>query len=282
MVGQCWKKYFDLYTIDKNRINGYCKLCNQNYKDKNGVSINFLKHLKRKHFSEYQQTFSNQDENLSEDVIIESDGHATTDDISTIKSKQNRINVAIAKYLIIKCNLPLNLVENSAFRDFMKECNLKWNPISTKRLKYDAIPTFTAKVNKIINETLGAIDHVTLTVDGWSDRRCRSFLGVTCHFINCKMEPQSFLIDFVRLKSPHTSENIYQMTECVLDRFNIKEKVYRIITDNAPSMIKAYKFGLSVDDDDDDDDDDDIDTNDDNEMKLMEKTNILLDDYDRK
>ena len=55
----------------------------------------------------------------------------------------------------------------------------------------------------------------------------------------------------VRLKSPHTGENIQHTTECVLDRFDLKEKVYRVVTDNASSMVKAYKFGLFVDDDDD-------------------------------
>ncbi|CAF4911296.1 unnamed protein product [Rotaria sp. Silwood1] len=60
---------------------------------------------------------------------------------------------------------------------------------------------------------------------------------------------QAFLIDFVRLKSPHTSDNIQRLTENILDHFSIKEKVYRIITDNASSMIKAYKFGLAVDED---------------------------------
>ncbi|CAF4356347.1 unnamed protein product, partial [Rotaria magnacalcarata] len=37
------------------------------------------------------------------------------------------------------------------------------------------------------------------------------------------------------------------MTDEVLERFNIKKKVFRIVTDNASSMIKAYKFGLSID-----------------------------------
>ncbi|CAF1509795.1 unnamed protein product, partial [Adineta ricciae] len=167
---------------------------------------------------------------------------------------RTRINVAIGKYLIIKCNLPLNLVENQGFCDFMKECNLKWDPISTKRLKQNVIHTFSSKVDAIIHQTLNGVDHVTLTVNGWSDRRCRSFLGVTCHFIVNKMQPRSHLIDFVRLKSPHTGENIQQLTERILDRFNKKEKVYRIVTDNASSMIKAYQFGLSVEDDADDSD----------------------------
>ncbi|CAF5064254.1 unnamed protein product, partial [Rotaria sp. Silwood1] len=125
-------------------------------------------------------------------------------------------------------------------------------------------------MKKILHATLNDTKFVTLTVDGWSDRRGRSFIGVTCHFINYKCEPQAFLIDFVRLKGPHTGENIHRITEFILDRYNLKEKVYKIVTDNASSMIKAYKFGLSVDDE--------IGYDDSNEMKLNSNTNTAWDD----
>ncbi|CAF1673876.1 unnamed protein product, partial [Adineta ricciae] len=61
------------------------------------------------------------------------------------------------------------------------------------------------------------------------------------------MVSHAVLVEFVRLKSPHTGENIRQLTEEVLDKYNIKDKVYKIVTDNASSMIKAYKFGLFPD-----------------------------------
>ncbi|CAF1422957.1 unnamed protein product [Rotaria magnacalcarata] len=259
MGSERWKLYFKFSSIDKNRINGLCKLCNQNYKDKNGTSSNFLKHLKRKHLVEYKQVFIEEDEGLPEEGMFEGDDQPITE-LSTNKFKQNRINKAIAKYLIIKCNLPLSMVENNAFREFIKECNIKWNQISAKTLKQNSIAAFTEKVNKTIYEELKAVDHLTLTVDGWCDRRCRSFLGITCHYIDSKMVPQSCLLDFIRLKSPHTGENIHETTERILDRFNMKEKVYKIVTDNTSSMIKAYKFGLSVDDEIIDDD---------NEVQLM-------------
>ena len=53
----------------------------------------------------------------------------------------------------------------SAFRDFAKEYNVKWNSVSAKHLKYDTITRFKEKVNKIIYDTLNTADHVTLTVD---------------------------------------------------------------------------------------------------------------------
>jgi hypothetical protein len=267
------KQHFDFSSIDKNRINGFWKLCDYNYKDKMGIFSNFLKHLKRMHVHEYRKLFIDQDENSPANVIVDND-YRTTTESSSNNHKQTRVNLAIAKYLIIKCNLPLNLVENCAFREFMKECGCKWNPISSKKLKNDVIGTFTDKMNKLIQDTLNDIKSVTLTVDAWSDRRNRSYIGVTCHFINHKLEAQALLIDFVRFKSPHNSENIYHTTESILDRYNIKEKVYKIVTDNASTMIKAYKFGLSVADEVNDEDND--------EIKLNSSTNTTWNDDDRK
>ncbi|CAF2218019.1 unnamed protein product, partial [Rotaria magnacalcarata] len=188
----------------------------------------------------------NEHEYFTEDRNGIEDGHEPID-LTNIKEKENRIILSITKNLIIRCNLPLNLVEKPAFRDFMKECSLKYRPVSAKRLKHDIIPSLKSIVLTRIHEKLDTTDHVTLTVDIWSDRRCRSFIGITCHFIDQNINPQAYLIDFLRLKSFHTSENIQQMTDEVLERFNIKKKVFRIVTDNASSMIKAYKFGLSFD-----------------------------------
>lgn len=203
--------------------------------------------MKRKHDREHQQIFPSKELASFSDTSLEY-SDCSSNDFSTVTSKQSLINFAIAKHLIIRCNMPLCLVENHAFREFVKECGIKWNPISSKKLKSDLISQFVEKVDANIHEILASVSHVTLTVDGWSDRRCRSFLGFTCHTISSKLEPSSFLIDFLRLKSPHTAENIREITENVLDRFNIREKVYKIITDNASSMIKAFTLSLTDED----------------------------------
>ena len=131
---------------------------------------NFLKRLKRKLSSEYEQTFKKRDGELTEEEIIEDDGSATVES-STNRYKQARINLAIAKDLIIKGNLPLNLVKNSAFRDLINAYNVKRNSALVKQLKHDTIARFKEKVNQIIYDTLNAADPVTLTVDGRSGRK---------------------------------------------------------------------------------------------------------------
>lgn len=238
-----WKQYFDFSPTDTNRMNGKCRICHRNYKDKYGVFSNFLKHLKRLHSTEYNRVFDDDSECSTDDQQTSNDGQNLKDR----NYKESRIILSITKNLIIRCNLPINFVEKVAFRDFMKECNFKYRPVSSKRVKYEIIPSLVDSVQSKIREYLSNTDHITLTVDTWSDRRCRSFLGITCHFLDQKMIPQVYLIDFVRFKYPHNSESIHQLTEEVLERFDIKKKIFKIITDNASSMIKAYKFGLSPD-----------------------------------
>lgn len=198
------------------------------------------------HSREYQQILGQEDERSSSDPSVDT-LYVEPVVLGSQKCKQHQINRSIAKNLVVKCNLPLSIVENHAFRDFMKESNPKWQPVSSKTLKSNLVPMFVSNVEKMIREALAPVREVTLTVDAWSDRRCRSFLGVTAHFVDHNMLPQAHLIDFLRFKSPHTGENIQQITEDVVDRFGLKDKVFRIVTDNASTMIKAYRFGLSVD-----------------------------------
>ena len=247
MTTEKLKRYFEFSLTNDNRTNGFCKLCNNDYKDMYGIYSNFVKHLKRKHLSEYQKAFSSIDDDLSEEMESFDPHHQSSKESTETSGKQTRVDFSMAKNLIIKCNLPLSLVENQAFREFIKECYPKWQPISARKLKSNMIVAFKNRIQTTICEMLEKVDTVTLTIDAWSDRRNRGFLGITCHLLDDRMLSQAFLIDFVRMKSPHTSDNIQRLTEYVLDRYNIKQKVYRIITDNASSMIKAYKFGLAAD-----------------------------------
>lgn len=254
MAAEKLRHFFEFTSGEKNRMNGLCKLCDRTYKDLNGIYSNFSKHLKRKHLSEYRKAFQTRNDDNENDI---SDYESSSDEKSPMDTnnqtqlsiKQNQINLSLTKNLIIKCNLPFTIVENSAFRDFIKDCYAKWKPISTKKIKSNILVSLKSKIHATINHMLEQVADLTLTIDAWSDRRGRGFLGVTCHFIDRQMVPQAFLIDFVRMKSPHSSDTIQQLTEYILDRFKIKQKVYRIITDNATTMVKAYKFGLSVDDD---------------------------------
>jgi hypothetical protein len=249
MAAEKWSQFFDFSFLNEKRMNRQCKLCRNIYKDRRGIYSNFIKHLKRIHPIDYEKVASGDAEQLTEETNIVIDDEAANI-LSNSKHKNNQFILSVTKNLIIKCGLPLHLVEQPAFREFLKTLNAKVDPISAKKIKRVAIPAYLSNVLDKIHTTLNKTNDLTLTIDAWSDRRCRSYLGITCHFIDEKMMPVNFLIDFKRFKSPHTAEDIQQLTEEVLEKFSIKEKVFRIITDNASSMIKAYKFGLFRDEKD--------------------------------
>ncbi|CAF2140723.1 unnamed protein product [Rotaria magnacalcarata] len=161
-----------------------------------------------------------------------------------------KINQTILKELIVKCNLPPTLVEHVGFRNFLKTIAPKWKPTSSRYFTKTLLPTLMSTSQDKIRSLLDSIDHLSITVDVWTDRRGRSFIGVTGHFLDLNFAPLALLLDFSRLKGSHTGENIHLVTDEILGNLKVRNKVYRIITDNAASMVKAYKFGLTVNDDD--------------------------------
>lgn len=244
MAEEKWKKFFEFSAFEGNRTKGRCKLCLKDYKDTRGIYSNFVKHLKRIHPHNFKKMNSGEEEEMSTVETPTSTTEKTTSIESTIKEKQDRFMMSITKNLIIKCGLPLCFVEQTAFREFLKDLNVKTAPLSTKKIKRVAIPIFKQRVVQSIRSELNIASYITLTIDGWSDRRCRSYLAFTGHFLDDQMTPKTCLFDFLRIKSAHTAINIQHTTEDVVEKFNIKEKIFKIVTDNASNMVKAYKFGL--------------------------------------
>ncbi|CAF1473290.1 unnamed protein product [Adineta ricciae] len=91
----------------------------------------------------------------------------------------------------------------------MKECNLKWDPISTKRLKQNVIHTLSSKVDTIIHQTLNGVDHVTLTVDG-----CIAFPGCYCLVGSGRLS--LFSDDFLAAGSSNVGSSNFLTVSCKL------------------------------------------------------------------
>ncbi len=231
----------NFYNFDSPKIGiivGHCQLCNFPYNDKVGSTGNFHKHSKRKHKKEYSEE-KKQD-------YDDSNSEPNGETVDQIAKYEEKVNESITTNLIVKCNLPPAIIEQSDFREFMKLVVPKWKPSSSRHIKTKTIPSLLSFVQRKIDKMLNEIDFVTITTDIWTDGRGKAFIGITGHFINVDFMPQTVLLDFVRLKGRHTAENIRNTTENILEKLNLTEKVYRIITDNASNMIKAYKFGLTV------------------------------------
>uniref|UniRef100_A0A3B5QUR0 Uncharacterized LOC111606838 n=1 Tax=Xiphophorus maculatus TaxID=8083 RepID=A0A3B5QUR0_XIPMA len=161
--------------------------------------------------------------------------------------RQQAISEAIVQDLIIGCCLPLSLVENGHFKHFLEVLDSKYTPISRKTVSERRIPELVRKVKETVLEKLKTQSSVSLTTDLWSDRRLRSFLGVTAHVCYKSKDCyalETYLLDCRRFTGRHTGEHIASAFEEITEEYGIRDKISYIITDNAPNMKCAFKVHM--------------------------------------
>ena len=170
--------------------------------------------------------------------------------------QQKAITNAILSDLIIDCNLPLSIVENKSFWHFLTVVDSKYSPVCRR--------TLTSKTESLAGERrsrlktqLSNTEHVSVTVEIWSDRKMRGFLGITVHWIERETERiqlKTNLLTISRFKGSHTAERICDQFEAICDEYSIKDKLDYIISDNAANMRKAFTVCFPSEQEDDDGD----------------------------
>ena len=71
-----------------------------------------------------------------------------------------------------------------------------------------------------------------------------AYLGVTCHFVTKELNILSLLLSSSKIFSCQTAENIPSDFEEVVIHIGISPKVYRVVTDNAYNVKKAFPGSL--------------------------------------
>lgn len=170
--------------------------------------------------------------------------------------QQIAITQSILADLIVGCNMPLSIIENPSFHRFLSVVDAKYSPVSRR--------TITSKLDNLVAERqdklkhdLVKADNVSVTVDIWSDRKMRGFLGVTGHWTNIEKDCltlKSQLLSCNRFKGSHSGERICEEFEQICDEYQIRNKLDHIVCDNAANMRKAFATRFPFEDDDDEND----------------------------
>ena len=156
----------------------------------------------------------------------------------------NKNAIAIDKYTrwLIDSGTPLNTSDSESFQAFAKFMDEDVTIPGRWAITEYLDKKYMSMMSKL-KERLAEARRCHLTMDGWSNRRCRSsFLGATAHYFNIKKRhPESFRLCLRKFNSRHTSQNIVEMTQKILDEFGIRQKTHVIITDNGSNMRKAMR-----------------------------------------
>uniref|UniRef100_A0A3P8TS84 HAT C-terminal dimerisation domain-containing protein n=1 Tax=Amphiprion percula TaxID=161767 RepID=A0A3P8TS84_AMPPE len=220
--------YKNYKVVNKKRI-AECRFCDSKITDGHETTSNFNRHLK-KHKDKTTTAFS-----------LAVPGHlcrAVFHESSTAESYYQWNTGKIGD----RCNMPLSVVEHKSFRDFLKIVDPKYNSVCRKTLTSKTETVAGLRRDKLKTQ-LSNSDSVSVTVDIWSDRRMRGFLGVTVHYMEIdqdNIQLKSNLLACDRFKGSHTGERICEQFEAICHEYDIKSKLDYVITDNAANMRKAF------------------------------------------
>jgi hypothetical protein len=136
-------------------------------------------------------------------------------------------------------SLPLSIVEKESFKKFMHDVDPKYKIVTRRDLTRSHLPAAHAQCVEKIQDICNRSSHVSLTLDIWTDRRMRSYFGVTMHtVIDDKF--RSFLLSFERLEGKHSADKLASEFDRVIQLYGLEKKLVRLITDNASNNLAAF------------------------------------------
>jgi hypothetical protein len=90
----------------------------------------------------------------------------------------------------------------------------------------------------IINE-LSQVNHITILLDGWSNKQNIGVLSIRAHFFNKDWVWQNRTLDVLRLSGAHTGELIKNHIWETIKKYNIKDKV-SVVFLMSSLLLKLY------------------------------------------
>ena len=157
--------------------------------------------------------------------------------------------------------LPLSLVEDNAFIEFVNYLDPSFAMPTRKTVKSTGIPNLKESVFIKMKKLLQNIKYPNACVDGWSDASARKFNGYICQGIDNDWNLVTLPIEFkhfkgtlavlfvfdyiffsiIIIKGSSTGDAIHKQYKEVIKNLEIHEKVIKIVCDQAANMIKGFK-----------------------------------------
>jgi hypothetical protein len=199
------------------------------------------RHLSRRHealYKEYQhlrdaQT-SDHDQSSMSSFVVPAEGKT----YSNVNPRQKLLTQSLVSNLVVKCGLPISIVDSKDFRQFVSDLDPKFSVPCRQTVSQSILPQIWKTQQEKLQGVLNSCTYVALTADIWTDRRAHAFLGVTVHALRHGV-PVSHMLAFQAFHGTHTGQKIAESLEAVIADSKLQTKVQYVVTDNASNMIKA-------------------------------------------
>ena len=188
-----------------------CKTCRKFYKYTRNSKGNLLKHFQGLHLKLLRD---HKDErareancHMKQQQFFEKNGTLAKRAVPSEFRHQDKIVTSIVRNLCGRGGLPIMAVEHEWFRAFMADVEPKFSHVSRVAVVSKLDKIYETEKGLLLNEISSSRVTPSVTLDFWTGRDNRSFMGCTVHYIFMQ-HLQSRMLSFVEVPPPHTSDRI--------------------------------------------------------------------------
>jgi hypothetical protein len=148
---------------------------------------------------------------------------------------------------IVYCQLALNMLENSYFRELVLWLNKgigQLLPKARATLRQWIIDAWLKEKEQLKKSLAIALSNIHLSFDLWTSPNHYTILAIYAHFIDGKGVRRQRLLAFKRLKGAHTGENQAATILEVIKDYSIDDRIGYFMADNAQSNDTAIELIL--------------------------------------
>lgn len=218
---------FDKVEDDKAR----CKICHTDLQYKGGSTSNLLKHMQRVHKKDYATS----DSGTSKKKTLADFGITTGRPCPNVR--KNRIDELITA-VVTQNNLPFTFVESRSLRTLLNYIEPNYNPMCAKTVK-GKVEEQAITLKQQIKKDLRKCSSVSLTTDCWTSINNEAFMAVTCSFLNENWKIMSPVLETRYLSERHFADYLQAELSTVIEDWEIKDRVFAIVHDNASNIKKV-------------------------------------------
>merc|ERR1712121_14784 len=235
-----------------------CSYCTKNWRSAHlsGSTSNVLKHIRVNHYSKLSaediaslpqngSTSGNRQQPRRTLNRTEKEGQALPRS-HKICQKMDR---KIAKFFI-SSSCSWNALDDKNFADIFTDFHEgRYNIPSRAYLDVNVIQPMYEETKVVIKEELSKHNDIAITTDAWTSMTQQSYITVTAHVINeDESELKVFVLSTTEITERHTSENLMEHIDRVLQEYNISKEYSVTCNFNAINLNDIHEQVQESDD----------------------------------
>ena len=116
---------------------------------------------------------------------------------------------------------PPSIVEDKGFCKLLSVLDGKYVPPSRHTIVHTLLPKQEELVKDRTLQELGSVESCSLTTDFWTSRAAKSYITVTCHFIDDKWPIKSYVLATYNVEASHMAKTVAHELEEIASRWKI-------------------------------------------------------------